>query len=134
MSPELHRYGTLADRPFLLSILQEWSCAVIRRPVLAWYRAHDDERRHQGMTADHVLNLFARYRREFPERWSADDETLFYQYSGFWLMRLYQLTPSAQRPALPEFLFRAMSAGLYNLRFAKRYGRKRLLTDLLFAR
>jgi glycosyltransferase involved in cell wall biosynthesis len=112
--PELDEFATLVDRPFLLTILKRWSAAIVREP-LAWYRAHgEDEGRHRTMTAEHVLKLFRTYRSTLPKRLDAEDRSLFYAYSGYWLIALYHLVPAAGRPSLRSFLFQAWREGLYD--------------------
>lgn len=112
--PELDEFATLADRPFLLTILKRWSAAIVREPV-AWYRRHgEDEGRHRAMTAQHVLRLFRRYRSTLPKTLDAEDRSLFYAYSGYWLIALYDLVPAAGRPSLRSFLFQAWREGLYD--------------------
>jgi len=80
MEPELAHYGTLADRPYLLSILRRWSAAIVREP-LAWYRAHHHEDgRHQAMTVEHILRLFRTYRSTLPPVLTAREQALFFSY------------------------------------------------------
>jgi glycosyltransferase involved in cell wall biosynthesis len=127
-------FATLVDRPFLLAILAKWTGAVIRDP-LVWYRKHGDvDHRHLAMSAEHILRMFAQYRSAFPERLSAKDEALFYDYTGYWLFTLYYLVPPEARPALRPFVFRAWREGLYNPRWSRGYGRKRLITLMLTGR
>jgi glycosyltransferase involved in cell wall biosynthesis len=127
-------FGTLVDRPFLLSILENWSCAIIRQPALAWYRHHDEaDGRHLGMTSDHILRLFETYRRELGEPLSAQDKTLFLKYSGYWLMKLYRLAAPANRAPVRRFVADAIARGLFDVRYAAGYGRKRLARELILA-
>jgi glycosyltransferase involved in cell wall biosynthesis len=127
------RFATLVDRPFLLEILTNWSGAVLKDP-LVWYRRHGDVARHLAMNGEHILRLFTLYRRTFPERLAAEDEALFYGYTGYWLFTLYALVPPEARPALRAFVFRAWRAGLYNPRWSRGYGRKRLIKLMLTGR
>jgi glycosyltransferase involved in cell wall biosynthesis len=127
-------FATLADRPFLLSILTRWSGAIVREP-LVWYGKHGDgDDRHLAMTTDHILRMFTVYRATLPERLSAEDRALFYSYSGYWLFTLYHLTPPANRPSLRRFVSRAWRDGLYNPRWSRGCGRKRLIGMLLTGR
>jgi glycosyltransferase involved in cell wall biosynthesis len=120
------RYGTLVDRPFLLSILDNWSAAVIREPV-AWYRGHgEDDDRHEGMSAENILELLKTYRRSLPEKLHIRDEALFFPYAADWLMILYRLTPKDRKPSPAKFMFQAWRAGLYNPRWERRFGLSRL--------
>ena len=67
-TPDLDRFATLVDRPYLLSIMKSgWSAAVVREPMV-WYRHHEDGARHATMTADHVLHLLRTYRDCLPAR------------------------------------------------------------------
>ena len=128
-----HRdYGTLVDRPFLMAILRKWSAALLRDP-LVWYRRHPDTARHAGMTADHIVHLFTLYRSTLPQPLTPADRALFYTYSGYWLFRLYDLTPDQQRPAFGLFLARAWATGLYQARWRGRFG-FRLLQQALLGR
>jgi glycosyltransferase involved in cell wall biosynthesis len=128
------RYGTVVDRPFLLSILDSWSAAVIREPV-AWYRGHgESDDRHEGMSADNILELLKTYRESLPEKMHIRDEALFFPYSADWLMILYRLTPEQRKPSLPRFMFQAWRAGLYNPRWERRFGLSRLRGALRDAR
>jgi glycosyltransferase involved in cell wall biosynthesis len=126
-------FATLADRPFLLEILAKWSGAVIRDP-LTWYRKHVDADRHLAMDAGHILRLFAAYRAAFPERWSREDQVLFYGYTGYWLFTLYQLVPPEARPPLRRLVWRAWRDGLYSPRWSRGCSRKRLIALLLTGR
>lgn len=123
-------YGTLVDRPFLLSIVSHWSAAVLRDP-LAWYRHHPDTARHKGMSADHILRLFTLYRSTLPAPLSAEDQALFYTYSGYWLFALYDLTPDDQRPSFGRFLYRAWARRLYQPRWRGRFGLRQIQRALL---
>lgn len=115
-------YATLVDRPFLLSLLDRWSGAVIHEP-LAWYRAAPEtDQRHSAMRVDHIFRLFRTYRAVLPQPLSPADESLFYRYSGYWLFRLYDLTPAESRPAFGAFLARAWREGLYQPRWRGRFG------------
>jgi glycosyltransferase involved in cell wall biosynthesis len=123
-------YGTLVDRPFLLAIAQHWSAAVMRDP-LVWYRHHPDTTRHRGMHADHIIHLLTLYRSTLPQPLTAADRALFYTYSGYWLFRLYDLTPDDQRPAFARFLFQVWARGLYQARWRGRFGLRLLRRALL---
>jgi hypothetical protein len=127
-------FATLVDRPFLLSILDRWSGAVIRDP-LVWYGKHGEaDVRHLAMSTEHILRLFARYRAALPAQLGAEDRALFYGYSGYWLFTLYRLTPPAARAPLRQFVLQAWRSGLYNPRWSAGYGRKRLIGLMLTGR
>ena len=127
-------FATLVDRPFLMSILERWTGAVIRDP-LVWYGKHGEgDDRHLAMSTEHILRLFARYRAALPARLDAEDRALFYAYSGYWLFTLYRLTPPAERAPLRQFVLRAWREGLYNPRWSAGYGRKRLIGLMLTGR
>jgi glycosyltransferase involved in cell wall biosynthesis len=123
-------YGTLVDRPFLLSILRRWSAAVIHDP-LVHYRHHPDATRHKGMSADHVLRLFTAYRSTLPQPLNAQDQALFYTYSGYWLFALYDLTPDDRRPSFSRFLYRVWASRLYQPRWRGRFGLRLIQRALL---
>jgi hypothetical protein len=127
-------FATLVDRPFLMSILDGWSGAIIRDP-LVWYGKHGEgDVRHLAMNTDHILRLFSAYRAALPPRLSDDDRGLFYSYSGYWLFTLYRLTPPAGRMSLRRFVVHAWRGGLYNPRWSAGYGRKRLVRLMLTGR
>jgi glycosyltransferase involved in cell wall biosynthesis len=107
VAPDHEGYATLVDRPFLLSIMDRgYTAAVIQSP-LVWYRHHGEgDTRHLAMTSDHVLHLLRTYRDALPKRWSHDDRTAFFTYSGYWLFELYRLTPPEQRPPVWRYLLR----------------------------
>jgi glycosyltransferase involved in cell wall biosynthesis len=127
-------FATLVDRPFLMSILDRWTGAVIRDP-LVWYGRHRaGDGRHLAMSTEHILRLFARYRAALPARLGAEDRALFYAYSGYWLFTLYNLTPPAARAPLRQFVLEAWRGGLYNPRWSAGYGRKRLIGLMLTGR
>jgi len=132
--PQHDQFATLADRPFLLRILERWSAAIVLDP-LVWYRKHGDgDARHLAMTGDHILRLLHVYRDAFPRRLSQDDRALFYGYTGYWLFTLYQLVPPESRPPFRAFVFRAWREGLYDPRWSAGYGRKRLIRLMLTGR
>jgi hypothetical protein len=134
LEPAHEEFATLVDRPFLLSILGQWSGAIIREP-LVWYGKHGDgDDRHLAMSPAHILRMFSLYRATLPERLSGDDRDLFYSYSGYWLFTLYRLTPTAGRSSLRRFVFEAWRDGLYNPRWSRGLGRKRLIGLLLTGR
>jgi hypothetical protein len=83
------------------------------------------------MSADHVLHLFKTYRATLPVPLGRGDAALFYRYSGFWLPALFDLVPPQGRPSFRRFMFSALRQRLYDLRWARRYGRKRLLKALV---
>ena len=130
--PDHDGYGTLVDRPFLLSMMDRgWSAAVIQSP-LVWYRQHGEgDTRHMVMTADHILHLLRTYREKLPERWSEDDRANFHRYTGYWLFELYRLTPPDQRPPVWKYLFRAWRQGLYDPRARGRFGVRQIQRALL---
>ena len=124
-------FATLVDRPFLLRILDKWSGAIVRDP-LVWYRKHgDNDDRHLAMNADNILRLLKLYRAALPERLSPEDRALFYGYTGYWLFTLYRLLPPEAKPSLGRFAFRAWREGLYNPRWSSGLGRKRLIVLIL---
>jgi glycosyltransferase involved in cell wall biosynthesis len=131
VTPDLDAYATLADRPFLLSILGRWSCVVIREAPLAWYRKHGNDDRHLAMSEDHILRLFETYRATLPQPLTAEDESLFYSYTGYWLLTLFDLVAPDRRTSLRQFMFRAVGKRLYDLASLKRSGRKRFLSRLV---
>jgi glycosyltransferase involved in cell wall biosynthesis len=132
--PDHDRYGTLVDRPFLMSILQRWAAAIVREP-LAWYRGHgSNDERHEGMSADNILELLKTYRSLLPERMHVRDEALFFPYAADWLAILYRLTPNDRKPPPARFIFQAWRAGLYNPRWERRFGLSRLRGALRDAR
>jgi alpha-1,3-rhamnosyltransferase len=127
-------FATLVDRPFLLSILARWSGAIIRDP-LVWYGQHrEGDDRHLAMNTEHILRLFSLYRAALPRQLSDEDRTLFYAYSGYWLFTLYRLTPPAERSSMRRFVFRAWRNGLYNPRWSRGLGRRRLIRLILTGR
>jgi glycosyltransferase involved in cell wall biosynthesis len=127
-------YATLIDRPFLLTILDNWSAAVVRDGAV-WYRAHGEgDQRHLAMTPQHILRLLARYRAALPAAWSDADRRLFYDFSGYWLFTLYRMVAPAERSSLRRFVVRAWRDGLYNPRWSRGCGRKRLLALMLTGR
>jgi cellulose synthase/poly-beta-1,6-N-acetylglucosamine synthase-like glycosyltransferase len=127
-------FATLVDRPFLMSILDGWSGAIVRDP-LVWYGRHGEgDIRHLAMNTGHILQLFAAYRAVLPARLSHDDRALFYSYSGYWLFTLYRLTPPAERSSLRRFVVMAWRGGLYNPRWSAGFGRKRLVRLMLTGR
>ena len=127
-------FATLVDRPFLMSILDGWSGAIIRDP-LVWYGKHGEgDIRHLAMNTGHILQLFSAYRAVLPARLSHEDRALFYSYSGYWLFTLYRLTPPAERTSLRRFVVLAWRGGLYNPRWSAGYGRKRLVRLMLTGR
>jgi glycosyltransferase involved in cell wall biosynthesis len=135
VEPQHDAFAPLVDRPFLLSILERWSCAVITAPPMAWYRRHGEgDARHLAMTTDHVLRLFERYRATLPQPLSPEDESLFYTYTGYWLLALFELVPPAKRAPIRQFLLAAFRKRLYTSVSARRSGRKRLLRGLIFNR
>ncbi len=124
ITPDHDGFATLVDRPFLLSIMDKgWTAAVIQDP-LVWYRHHggDGDTRHLAMSTDHVLHLLRAYRGALPERWSDEDRTAFFMYTGYWLFELYRLTPPSQRPPVWKYLLRAWRQGLYDPRARGRFG------------
>jgi glycosyltransferase involved in cell wall biosynthesis len=128
---DLARYATLADRPFLLRILERWSAVVIRQP-LAWYRRHGEgDARHRGLTAAQILNLLRAYRATLPAPLSDDDRRLFNFYTGYWLLEFYKLLTDDQRPALGPFLLRAWRDGVYDPRAQRGAGRRQILRAIL---
>ena len=125
------RFATLVDRPFLMSILEHGRTAAIISDPLVWYRRHGEgDARHLAMTADSVLHLLRAYRDVLPERWSEDDRSAFFRYSGYWLFELYRLTPPEQRPPVWKYLLRAWRMGLYNPRARGRFGVRQILRAL----
>jgi glycosyltransferase involved in cell wall biosynthesis len=106
-------FGTLVDRPFLLTILERWSAAIIRQP-LVWYRHHPGDERHGGMRASHILRLFATYRSTLPTPLTKNDRESFGKHAGYWLPKLYTLLPEEHRPPMGGFLLRAWREGLYD--------------------
>ena len=129
--PDHDRYGTLVDRPFLLSILEKWNAAVIREPV-AWYRSHgEQDERHGGMTSAHILELLKTYRALLPKEMSVRDKALFFAYAGDWLGILYRLTPAEQKPSFARFMFQAWREGLYSPRWERRFGLGRIRRAVL---
>lgn len=128
--PDHDRYGTLVDRPFLLSILEKWSAAVIRDPV-AWYRGHgENDHRHEGMSSGNILELIKTYRAALPVRMHIHDEAMFFPYAAEWLTILYRLTPDNRKPSMTRFIYQAWRAGLYNPRWERRFGLSRLRHEL----
>ena len=127
IAPEHDRFATLVDRPFLLRILERWSAAIVRAPMV-WYRRHGEgDERHRTMTADHVLALFERYRSVWPQHWSREDATRFYGYSEPWLRELYRLSTPDQRPAFAAFVWAAWRRGLARRRLRGPLGLKGML-------
>jgi glycosyltransferase involved in cell wall biosynthesis len=132
VQPHHEAYATLADRPYLLSIIKRgWNAAVIREP-LVWYRRHGQgDTRHLAMTTDHVLRLLRAYRRRLPEHWNKQDRALFLSYTGYWLFELYRLTPPAGRPLVWRYLFKAWRMGLYDPRARGRFGLRQIQRAVL---
>ena len=132
--PQHEVYATLVDRPFLLTILEKWSGAVVRDRAV-WYRAHgEDDARHLAMTPEHILRLLGRYRAALPATLTDEDRRLFYDFSGYWLFTLYRLAAPAGRSSLRRFVMRAWRDGLYNPRWSRGCGRTRLLASMLTGR
>ena len=104
-------FATLVDRPFLLRILDKWSGAIVRDP-LVWYRKHgDSDDRHLAMNADNILRLLKLYRAALPERLSPEDRALFYGYTGYWLFTLYRPVTSGSEAAAGAFRLPRVARG-----------------------
>jgi len=134
--PDHAAYATLADRPFLMTIVERWSAAVIRAPLVG-YRAHgpgDRDPRHDAMTVDHIVRLFTTYRSRLPEQMNDEDRRLFYSFTGYWLFVLYDLVPATQRPTLAAYLRRVRREGLYEPGWRGRWGLRLQLRAALGAR
>jgi len=126
--------ATLVDRPFLLTIMEGWTRAIIEEPMV-WYRHHGEgDTRHLTMNPDHILRLFARYRAALPVVLGDQDRALFYDFSGYWLFTLFRLVPAGQQGSLRRFTFRAWREGLYNPRWSRGLGRKQLIRLMLTGR
>lgn len=125
------RLQTLVDRPFLLSIMERgWDAAIVDDP-LVWYRHHGEgDTRHLAMTADSVLGLLKIYRDTLPARWTTEERSAFFKYSGYWLIELYRLTPETQRPPVWKYLLSAWRQGLYNPQARGRSGIRQVLRAL----
>ena len=132
VTPRHDHYAALVDRPFLLSILERWSGALIANPPMAWYREHGiGDARHRTMTGEHVLHLFETYRAALPSPIGDADRALFDAYAGYWLPALLALVPDDAQPPRYRVLLRAWRAGLYDVRRSRTFGRKRLLASML---
>jgi hypothetical protein len=120
--------------PQTLACLSAFCDAIIEEPMV-WYRHHGEgDTRHLAMGPEHVLRLFARYRSLLPAALTNDDRRLFYDFSGYWLFTLYRLVPPAQQSSLRRFVLHAWRDGLYNPRWSRGLGRKRLIALLLTGR
>ena len=127
-------FATLVDRPFLLAIMEGWTSAIIEEPMV-WYRHHGEgDTRHQAMNPEHILRLFARYRAALPVVLGAGDAALFYEFSGYWLFTLFRLVPPEQQGSLRRFALRAWREGLYNPRWSRGLGYKRLIAAMVTGR
>ena len=120
VAPDHAAFGTLADRPFLLAIMQRWSAALLRDP-LAWYAATTTRRATRGCvpstSCGSLRSIAPPCRGRCPP-----DRALFYTYTGYWLFALYDLTPDHQRPPFARFLFTVWSEGLYQPKWRGRFG------------
>jgi glycosyltransferase involved in cell wall biosynthesis len=126
------RYTTLADRPYLLSMLDRGWTAAVLSDTFVWYRHHGEgDARHRAMTADSVMGLLRRYRDALPAAWTDDDRTAFFRFSGYWLVELYRLTPPDQRPPVWRYLLRAWRQGIYDPRARGRFGVRQILRALV---
>jgi glycosyltransferase involved in cell wall biosynthesis len=131
IAPEHERFATLADRPYLLCILDRWTGAIVLDP-LVWYRRHSDgDDRHLPMTGEHILRLLHLYRDALPEHLSPEDRALFYGYTGSWLFTLYRVMAPEARPPLRSFVFRAWRERVYDPRWSSGYGRRRLVKSIV---
>ena len=132
VQPEHDRYATLVDRPFLMTILDRWTGALVEDPPMAWYREHGaGDSRNRAMSGEHVLHLLETYRAAFPAPIAEDDRALFLTYSGYWLPALLAMLPADTEPPRHRVLFRAWRTGLYDPRRSRAFGRKRLLASML---
>jgi glycosyltransferase involved in cell wall biosynthesis len=132
--PPHDEFATLVDRPFLLSILERWSAAIVRDPVV-WYREHGEgDQRHAAMAPEHILRLFARYRAALPRELSDADRRLFFDFSGYWLFTLHRLVPDAAQWPVRRFAVKAWREGLYDPRWSRGLARKQLLAHAVTGR
>jgi hypothetical protein len=132
VTPDHDRYSTLVDRPFLLTILERWTAALVADPPMAWYREHGEgDRRNSAMTGDHILHLLETYRAVFPATMTTEDRSLLLGYTGYWLPALLAMVPAEAQPPRHRVLFRAWRNGLYDPRRSRIYGRKRLIASML---
>ena len=130
IEPEPDRFATLMDRPFLLRILERWSAAIVRAPMV-WYRHHPEgDGRHRAMTGSNILALFERYRSVWPRNWSAADAQTFYAYSEPWLRELYRLTDPRNRPAFARFAYQAWRRGLARRRLKGPLGLRAMVSHI----
>ena len=131
LQPELAEYATLADRPFLLRVLERWSGVVLTQP-LTWYRRHGGaDARHHELAAPQIRNLLRVYRATLPTPLTDEDRRLFQFYTGYWLVQFYKLLTDDRRPSLGSFLFRAWREGLYDPRAQRGVGRPQILRAIL---
>ena len=125
-------FATLVDRPFLMSILDGWSGAIIRDPLVwyrqAWRRRHPapgDEHRPHPPAVRHLPRGAAGAAQRRRSR-----AVLLVQR----ILAVHAVSPHAARRAdasLRRFVVRAWRGGLYNPRWSAGYGRKRLIRLML---
>ena len=108
-----------------------WSGAIIRDP-LVWYRQAWRRRRPPSGDERRPHPAAVRY---LPRRAAGAAQrrrsVAVLLLRGYWLFTLYRLTPPAGQSPLRRFVFRAWRDGLYNPKWSRGYGRKRLIALML---
>jgi glycosyltransferase involved in cell wall biosynthesis len=131
VAPAHEEYATLVDRPFLLAILERWSCAIVRDAAVFYQEHGEGDVRHQALAPEHILRLLGRYRAALPPALTGEDRRLFYDFSGYWLFTLYRMAAPSAHSSLRRFVVRAWRDGLYDPRWSRGYARKQLLALML---
>lgn len=130
------RYGSLADRPFLLEVASRGGCALLRE---AWmnYRLHASQVVREGrLTGAHVLALLQSYRDELAPFSSRHTHRSFLVYATNTAIASFSSLSPSNRGSLFSFFLEGWSAGLFRVTAVRRpamAGIVRVLRDALHA-
>lgn len=114
---DLERYGTLADRPLLLSIAAQGGCALIPRP-LVHHRHHGGQiSKSLEITDENLLALFRFYRTALAKQWNWRTALALYSMVGRGLMTFRQIPPEKRTEGFLRFIRRLRRADVVRYPF-----------------
>ncbi|PID92051.1 MAG: hypothetical protein CSA96_05235 [Bacteroidetes bacterium] len=113
---DLNHFSVLADRPFLLSMLDR-SKAIVLEDVLVSVNAHEEEdTRWSNLKEEHVYHLHTCYKSMFPGRFARLSKKLRAGFSRS-MLDVYRLLPAENKVPLAVFVLKAWFRGLISLKY-----------------
>jgi glycosyltransferase involved in cell wall biosynthesis len=114
---DIEKYGILGDRPLLLELAREKSCAIINLPLIK-YRLHlDEDNRSKDLKENQLLNFYYYYKNFFDNKLDKNDKKIISSQMTIQLINSFKQLKRENKSNILIFLLMAFKLELISVKY-----------------